>query len=261
MKKCIICQNQTTKVFENKILTKYCVDYFLCNNCGFLQTEKPYWIEEAYSDAIATADTGLVLRNQTIQRRLSVLLYLLFGKDGHYVDIAGGTGLLVRMMRDIGFDFYWKDSYCRNIHARGFEFETRLNPCNSVTAFEVIEHLENPVSFIVDALNQADSKTFIFTTELFNGPPPAPDTWWYYTPDTGQHISFYQQKTLQNIANQLGFRFYTSAGIHMMSEKIISPAIYALAVGRTYRLAFPFVKGIMNSKTTDDHLSLLRKEQ
>ena len=260
MKNCVICQYPATKIFENKILNKYRVDYLFCNNCGFLQTEKPYWLEEAYSDAIATADTGLVLRNLTIRRRLSVLLYLLFGKDGHYVDIAGGTGLLVRMMRDIGFDFYWIDTYCHNIHARGFEFETGLNPCNSVTAFEVLEHLENPVSFIAAALNQAETKTFIFTTELFRDKPPAPDTWGYYASETGQHISFYQHKTLRNIANQLGLYYYSNAGFHMMSKKNISPTIFALAVGRTHRFAFPFIENSMNGKTMDDHLMMLRKE-
>jgi hypothetical protein len=97
------------------------------------------------------------------------------------------------MMRDIGFDFYWKDPYSRNIHARGFEFDADLAPCTALTAFEVMEHLEDPLAFIQDALETAQTDTFIFTTELFHGTPPGPGEWDYYAPETGQHIAFYQQ--------------------------------------------------------------------
>lgn len=256
--KCAACAMDSAYVFSQKILGKHQCKYFYCEACGFLQTEKPYWLEEAYSDAIASADTGLVQRNMGISRRLSILLYLLFGKEGRYVDFAGGTGLLVRMMRDIGFEFYWKDPYCTNIHARGFEFETSLPLCNAVTAFEVLEHLEDPISFIADALKQTETNTFVFTTELFEGKPPAPGAWWYYAPETGQHISFYQHKTLKKIADQLGLHYYSAAGIHMMTQKKISPTMFTLTVGRASKFAFPFVQRTMTSRTMDDHLKILR---
>lgn len=40
--KCKICGNETKKVFSSKILNKYNIDYFYCDNCGFLQTEKDF---------------------------------------------------------------------------------------------------------------------------------------------------------------------------------------------------------------------------
>jgi hypothetical protein len=39
-------------------------------------------------------------------------------KNGTFVDIGGGYGLLTRLMRDRGFDFYWKDPHCENIFAK-----------------------------------------------------------------------------------------------------------------------------------------------
>jgi len=36
----------------------------------------------------------------------------------------------------------------------------------------------------------------IFTTELFEGTPPAPSHWWYYSFETGQHIAFFQRRAL-----------------------------------------------------------------
>jgi hypothetical protein len=255
---CKICNHKNEAVFAQKILGKHQVRYFYCDACGFLQTEKPYWLDEAYSDAIAGADTGLVARNLILARRLATLLYCLFGKQGSYADFAGGTGLLVRMMRDIGFDYFWKDLYSDNIHARGFEFDAHRPQCLALTAFEALEHLEDPVAFIEEALAAAQTDTFIFTTELFEGRPPAPGEWWYYAPESGQHISFYQDRTLKTIADRLGLNFYTAAGFHMMTAKTVSPLLYRLAVSRLSRLLFPWILRRMPSKTQEDHYRMLQ---
>jgi hypothetical protein len=260
MKKCQICGSQNRHVFRNQLLHKYDVAYFQCDTCGLLQTEHPYWLQEAYADAIANADTGLVQRNVRLSRQIAVLLYLIFGKEGRYADLAGGTGLLVRMMRDVGFDFYWHDPYCRNVHARGFEFNPELGPCNATTAFEVLEHLEDPVRFIADAIEKAKTDTFIFSTELFNGVAPAPGQWWYYSPETGQHISFYQHRTLKMIADQLGMQYYSSGGLHLMTRRQISAPLYRLAVRRVSAVIFPFVQHCMKGKTMSDHQQLLRTD-
>ena len=63
---CKICTQPVSFEFNVKLLNKYQVDFFYCKSCGFLQTEKPYWLDEAYSEAIAIADTGLVARNINI---------------------------------------------------------------------------------------------------------------------------------------------------------------------------------------------------
>ena len=43
-------------------MDKYDVKYFLCGNCGFVFTEEPYWLNEAYKSAINISDTGIVTR-------------------------------------------------------------------------------------------------------------------------------------------------------------------------------------------------------
>ena len=50
--KCKICDSNSHYFATAKVLQKYNVDYFQCSNCGFVQTEEPYWLDEAYSEAI-----------------------------------------------------------------------------------------------------------------------------------------------------------------------------------------------------------------
>jgi len=42
----------TERIFSSVILNKYEVDFFKCLETGFVQTEDPYWLEEAYSSAL-----------------------------------------------------------------------------------------------------------------------------------------------------------------------------------------------------------------
>jgi protein-arginine kinase activator protein McsA len=47
--KCKICHEQTNNIFSAIVVQKYNVNYYFCDNCGFLQTEEPYWFEESHS--------------------------------------------------------------------------------------------------------------------------------------------------------------------------------------------------------------------
>jgi hypothetical protein len=49
---CKICNKANDSIFTLKILNKYEIKYYHCSCCGFLQTEEPYWLDEAYSESI-----------------------------------------------------------------------------------------------------------------------------------------------------------------------------------------------------------------
>ena len=256
---CRICNQKTNEIFSHQVLKKYKVKYFLCEACGLLQTEEPYWLDEAYSEAIAVADTGLVARNIGISNRLALLLFQMFGTSGRYVDMAGGTGLLTRLMRDVGFDYYWQDQYCENIHAKGFEYSNSLGSCSAVTAFEVLEHIEQPEPFIVDALEQTQADTFIFSTDLYSGNPPFPDEWWYYAFETGQHISFYQLRTLKFIGRKLAMDLYSSGNFHMFTKQHFSQRKFQSCIGRLGKLISLIIRRRINTRTMTDHKTMLHE--
>lgn len=56
MQSCKICGNKTSYIFQAKVLGKYDVKYFHCSTCGYIQTEEPYWLDEAYSESISALD-------------------------------------------------------------------------------------------------------------------------------------------------------------------------------------------------------------
>ncbi|MFA6275470.1 MAG: class I SAM-dependent methyltransferase [Pedobacter sp.] len=214
----------TIVLFKVKILNKYEITYFKCVETGFIQTEEPYWLEEAYSSAITKLDIGLVYRNENLRGKLLKILSKHFDKNGKYLDYAGGYGLFTRLMRDQGYDFYHTDIYCKNIFAEYFDLSNL--PSNTkfelLTAFEVFEHLPNPLTEIEAMMKHSDS--IFFSTELVPQMPlNSSDDWWYFIPETGQHLAFYTEKSLAFIAEKFGFNFYTDgASIHLFTKKTFS---------------------------------------
>jgi len=257
IKNCPVCQSKRKLCFQGTILGKYKVNYFFCSACGLLQTETPYWLDDAYNSVIADADTGLVARNIALSKKLAALLFFLFDKNGKYIDIAGGYGMLTRLMRDVGFDFYWSDLYCENILAKEFEASTTAPPFAAVTAFEVLEHIEDPLSFIDDCLKKSDTSTIIFSTELFEGEPLKPMEWWYYALNTGQHISFYQHRTLVAMADKLSLRLYSNNNFHILTDKRLKNEVFRVTSSRLSNFVIYFVKKKMTSKTFTDHEYLI----
>lgn len=259
--KCPVCTAETKHAFSAKVLSKYLARYEICDACGYLHAVEPYWLDEAYASAIAAADTGLVMRNYALTLRLSSVLYFLLNErgGGRYLDTAGGYGMLTRLMRDFGFDFYWSDRYCQNLLAPGFSYQEKLGSCSAVTAMEVMEHLVDPVGFVEAALSEAKSETFIFTTELYRGKSPPPESWWYYTFATGQHIGFFQRRTLEAIGSRLGLHLSSANGLHILSKVPFNETRMRICTNRWIASVLPwFVRSHLGSKTVSDHQALLK---
>jgi Methyltransferase domain len=260
--RCPICDGALRPVFTAEVLHKYSAEYEHCGNCGFLRAREPHWLEEAYSSAIAAADTGLVMRNLSLASKVAAILYGVLGErgEGRYLDAAGGYGMLTRLMRDLGFDFYWADKYCENLLARGFDYDASLGSCQAVTAMEVMEHLTDPIAFVDEVLRSAKSETLLFSTELYAGDPPRPEDWWYYTFPTGQHIGFFQRRTLEILGQRLGLQLVSAHGLHALSRQPLDRRRFALATNPYLsRVAAPWIRHRVGSRTLDDHHRMMSK--
>lgn len=257
---CSICHGGCSIIFEAAVLKKYSSNVFCCSSCGFTFLDQPSrWLAEAYKEAIASSDTGLVSRNINLSKLLMPTLFYLFGDKGIFVDIAGGTGLFVRLMRDIGFDYYWTDPYCKNVHATGFEFQqnTKFAKISCISAFEVFEHIEDPLAFITDQINSYHPDLLAFTTELVPGDGAPPD-WWYFGFTEGQHISFFSRKSLEIIADKLNLIFISNGYLHFFCKPELRNKINKITNSKiSNRLNAISMKSHLRSKTFSDHIQIL----
>jgi hypothetical protein len=223
---CKICSGSIELISQAVILDKYTVAYFSCLECGLIQTESPYWLPEAYSAAITSSDIGMVSRNIALAKITKPIISVFFGSSGKFLDYGGGYGLYVRMMRDYGFDFFWYDKYCQNTFAVGFEAKVE-DRFELLTAFEIFEHLADPVAELESLLVR--SRNVLFSTELVPDGNPKPGEWWYYGLEHGQHISFYRKKTLIALANKFKLNCYSDGNsLHLFTEKTISERLFRL---------------------------------
>jgi len=249
--RCNICNSDSLPLVQGVILGKYNIQYYSCNHCGFIQTELPYWLEEAYLSPIASSDIGLIGRNMKLASFCSALIPFSFDPTASFLDYGGGNGMFVRMMRDRGFKFYWHDKYASNQFAKGFEASQEMK-FSLITAFEVFEHFQRPLEMIEDMFRYSD--TLIFSTRLLPSWNVTPDTWWYFSLDTGQHVSLYTKESLRLIAKEFNVKLSSNGiSLHVFSPKII-PGILLRA------LSFPSFASVLSILLNVGRQSLLEQD-
>ncbi|GAB4038028.1 class I SAM-dependent methyltransferase [Spirosoma gilvum] len=251
---CRVCESETSFLFRTTVLNKYSVAYYECPTCDFVQTETPYWLEEAYSHAFTSTDTGTLQRSLILGKSAATLAFFAFDRNARFIDYAGGYGTLARYMRDIGFDYYTTDLYATNFMARGFDAQP--GRYEMATAFECFEHFEQPAQELEKILAYSDS--IFFTTQPCPKPAPAISNWWYYSPHHGQHIALYRPKTLEYLGKQYGLHYYNLLNYHLLTKRRLSaPVFWFLVAAGRFGLNL-LVNLLMKSRTLSDQ-ELLKK--
>jgi 2-polyprenyl-3-methyl-5-hydroxy-6-metoxy-1,4-benzoquinol methylase len=234
---CKICNTKSQSIFKKKILGKYDINYYQCSSCNFIQTEDPFWLEEAYGSAINYTDIGLVSRNILYTEEVTAMLRMCnFDRNKRYLDYGGGYGLFVRMMRDNGFNFYWSDDYCENIFVKKFSADNLSKEDRHfevLTAFEVFEHLVDPIKEIEKMLDLSGS--ILFSTELTKGTLQEIENWWYLGLDHGQHVALYNKQTLEYICKKYNLNLHSRKSLHFISKKKINDIVFKISA--TYPVA------------------------
>lgn len=191
-------------LFTNLVLGKYDAKYILDESIDYIWVENPTWLDEAYSNPMAISDTGIMKRNL---RNVSFVANLMRRNglaNARGIDLGAGYGIFVRGIRDIGINFNWSDNYASNLLARGFEVDDA--PYEVAVAFEVLEHLQNPLEFLLASKSKHGWSTLIFTATCFNPKDLPKLDWWYWAFESGQHIAFFSISSLEYIASKLGMR-------------------------------------------------------
>jgi hypothetical protein len=217
---CWICDSRAGFIFQKRVLHRYDVRYYKCTTCGFLQTETPYWLDDAYREPINAYDVGAVERNLWTAELTRRLLSGWFDPNQQFVDYGGGTGLFVRLMRDAGYEFFRHDRFCPNIYAQGFDLSDsgREQGFGLVTAFELLEHTTRPTEDFRVISSLSDS--FFFSTLLQPTDDKDLANWVYLAPYCGQHVSFFTHRSLQIVAERLHCFLYTNnSNLHLLTPR------------------------------------------
>lgn len=233
---CPVCEQPTVPWGTSTLLGDVRADYVRCPACGLIRAENPNWLTRAYGAAISDLDIGLLSRCLALSHVTSAVISAERLRSGCFLDWAGGYGTLARLMRDRGYNFVDHDPMAVNVFAgRNRLKELTGKHFDAVTAFEVLEHLADPVGQLREVAHLTDM--LLVTTQVIPNPAPRPGNWDYYAPETGQHITFYTPQTIAELATKLGFRGSVSGSlVHLMHRRPISRRTTALV--RSHQLAY-----------------------
>ena len=193
---CRLCGGIAQFSFHKRILNKYDVKYFNCKTCASLQTEEPYWLEDAYQPINEQLDTGQFIRCLNNAAFLDALISQLNLQNKSCIDYGCGSGLTARILRDVGINAQGYDAYSTPRLLMGFQVQT-LESAAIINLCEVAEHFPNPKSSFAHIFS-CNPEVVVVQTGIFTEPD---ENWGYLAPEHGQHIFFYSKKTISYLAN------------------------------------------------------------
>jgi hypothetical protein len=209
---CRLCGGHLAPKFSRILLHKYEVRYFECDRCVSLQTESPYWLDDAYGSNLSILDSGAAQRN--LQNLAAAYLVSKLFRVRDAFDFGGGDGLLCRLLRDYNVNCYVKDKYAVPTYSQGFT-EPDFGVPNLVLAFEVLEHFAAPAREL-ENLFQSRPKVLLASTGIYDHQRA---DWWYLASESGQHVFFYSEKAVRIIAARFGYSSLLSGGFLLFVRK------------------------------------------
>lgn len=220
---CRLCGGQAGLAFAHTVLQKHAVGYYRCGQCGSLQTQTPYWLDEAYANRGFNLDTGALQRN--IDNFASCFTVARLLQPRMVLDYGAKDGLLTRFLRDHGVDCHAYDKYADASYVKGFDAPPAHARFDLLMAFEVLEHLPNPAQDL-DEIFRFDPSYIFFSTDLYTNQDA---DWWYLSPATGQHVFFYSPAGIHHIAQKYGYGV-TALGSKYLFYKPQIPNVQQLIV-------------------------------
>ena len=195
---CPICHSQV-RLFSNFLIQgKIGGRYLKCTSCNFIHAENPSWLEGSFTDALNSLDIGSVDRCNIVADFVEVLANSLKVDNPKVLDWGGGYGLLTRILRDRGVRCTHYDPYTEPLFANNIKLQSDAR-FDLIVLSEVMLHMTDPISTLTELLKISDN--IMFTAVI--APPDVTPDWWYFMPDTGQHVAIFSQQTIPELGAAL----------------------------------------------------------
>lgn len=246
--------------FCRRVLNQHSVAYLQCGQCQSLQTEPPYWLDQAYRQHnLSNLDTGAAQRNlQNLAACWSISKVLGLR---NVLDVGGGDGLLCRLLRDYEINCFVRDRYAKPTYAQGFEDPDFTTP-ELIVAFEVLEHYAQPGDDL-DALFKPAPLAVVASTGIYTNQG---EDWWYLASEAGQHVFFYSRRALDQVARKYGYDLLVSGGyLLFLRSGVFSRAQRTLAKLALKSKARRLAKAVLVMRSADgvsrDHQQQVEKSR
>jgi len=205
-------------------LSGQAIYYFLCQNCGFcFAPDIRRWTKEEFAKKIYNPDYIKVDPDYLEVRPRQMYEFInsrfkQYKSEIIHLDYGGGNGTLSQFLRNNAWD-----SNCYDPYSNIGKHISEIDRSNLITCFEVIEHAEN-LDLLMRNLSSvaADESLIVISTLLSDGKinPGVRLDWWYAAPRNG-HISLFSKKSLEILASNYGFNFYSAdSSIHYFYKSI-----------------------------------------
>jgi hypothetical protein len=195
---CPICKSQVVDFATFTVRGKVSAEYKRCKTCNFIHAENPNWLEGSFTDALNSLDIGSVDRCNIVADFVEVLANSLKIDNPKVLDWGGGYGLLTRILRDRGVRCSHYDPYTEPLFAENIDLQPGPK-FDLIVLSEVMLHITDPVSTLTELLKLSDN--IMFTAVI--SPPDVSPEWWYFMPDTGQHVAIFSQQTIPELGAAL----------------------------------------------------------
>ena len=221
---CRLCGGNAKNVFSVMYLGKYQVKLYRCDSCQSLQTEKPYWLEEAYAEGpVHKNDPDYLRRGLQVYAMAKMLRLLLrIRLDEIILDYGGGIGIVPRLLADDGITARNFDAYTKTVFGETLDF-TNFSDSQAVGLVilsEVLEHLPSPAKDLETVFRLRPRYIYAGTT-IYSGEGP---DWHYLAAETGQHVFFYSKMGIAKLAKAWGYTAYTYGDRTVLARNTLSAA-------------------------------------
>ncbi len=203
MTSCKICSQNTKAIYDNQ----YNQNYYYCNNCEFIFLDESKIIPPAHEKKEysfhqnSMENTGYV---QMFRDFIAKAVSPYKSRIKTALDFGSGPGpVLAELLHQEGIK--------TDIYDKHFAPEKVFLNKNYdlITATEVFEHLEDPLSTLKLLKSHLTSNGILAIMTLFHqNDEEGFKKWWYRRDAT--HIAFYTLKTFECMANLLGLKILTT---------------------------------------------------